>query len=230
MKIFMSPHSKHKFLGYTLIELMVVIGILAVLAAIGIGNHRRNLARTQVRQEMEQLCGALHDVPPLARSAGDLVVNGTTRPKASNSQYNQGVNNFSKLFGNSECFVWRVYNGRTPDGKSRVVNKGFVGSYDQVALFATSGLVRAARGGAGITDPQKQITKGVWVEFIEADKQTKAAKTGGSSFFILFKPDGTPYVDGKIQVKHYEKASTPRIGVEITIDRMGNMNEKQIRS
>ncbi|MGM9997901.1 MAG: Tfp pilus assembly protein FimT/FimU [Candidatus Bruticola sp.] len=229
MKIFMSPHSQRTFLGYTLIELMVVIGILAVLAAIGIGNHRRNIARTQVKQEMEQLCGAIHEIPPLARSGGDIVVSGKTRPKATNAQYGQGMSSFNKLFGDSESFVWRVHNGRLPNGKSRVVHEGFVGSYDKVSLFVTGGLTNA-KNSCGISDPTKQITNGVWLEFVEADKQTKAAKSGGQSFFMLFKSDGTPYADGKLKVLHYEKSSTPRIGVEISIDRMGNINEKQVRN
>ncbi len=217
MKLFISPYCRRKLFGFSLIELLVVIAIIGILAAIGIGNHRRNIARTNVNQEMERFCGAIRELPPTAQAAGELVLNDGSRPQASQNSFNN-TGDYTRINGGN-CFVWRIYNGKT------LVNQGFVGSSDEVAISVTNGLKNS-----DLSSKADRITKGAWLGIYEGNQDTQGIGNNTSPLVaIAFRPNGTPFVNGKIKVLHYEGKNIHN-GVEISIDRMGNVSDKQCKT
>lgn len=213
MKIFASPHRQRRLFGFTLIELMVVIAIVGVLAAIGIGNYRRNLARTNVLQEMERFCGAVREVPPMAQSSGaPLMLKNKKLIKVDYSKQNQlSGNNFVNI---GVSFVWRIYQN------GNVIKQGFVGSSDKIKVSVTQGFVNS-----NMTSQAPDLKQGTWIGIYAANQSTQAVLSEKPAFALIFRPNGTPLVDGKIRVVHYENEK-PRKGVEISIDKMGSINEQ----
>lgn len=210
MKKITSPLRRKKIFGFTLIELLVVIAIMGVLAAIGIGNHRRNIARTNVSQEMERFGGAMREVPPLAQSSGRFVY----KNKTLKVDYTKWKNNDPSRVSNvaEGSFIWRIYK----DGK--VVSQGFMGSSDTIRLSCSGGFTQYKNEALG-------STQGVWVGIFRANQTTQSVSESSPSAVIIYRPNGTPFIDGKVVLDHYENSKFHK-GVEINFDKMGGINER----
>lgn len=210
MKIITSPLHKKRLFGFTLIELLVVIAIVGVLAAIGIGNHRRNIARTNVSQEMERFGGAVREVPPLAQSSGRFIYNNKTLKVDYSKWRSNDPNRVSSVAEGS--FVWRIYK----DGK--ISSQGFMGSSDTIKLSCSGGFTQYKSEALG-------STQGVWIGIFKANQATQSPSESSPSAVIIYRPNGTPFIDGKIVLDHYENGKFHK-GVEINFDKMGGINER----
>lgn len=211
MKVFTSPHHQRRLFGFTLIELMVVIAIMGVLAAIGIGNHRRNIARTNVSQEMERFGGAVREVPALAQSSGRFVYNNRTLKTDYDKWRSSDPSTVSNNIAQGS-FVWRIYK----DGK--IVSQGFMGSSDTIRLSCSAGFTQYNNEAVG-------STQGVWVGLYRADQVAQSPSSSSPVAAIIYRPNGTPFIDGKVILDHYEGNSFHK-GVEINFDKMGGVNER----
>lgn len=81
--------------GFTLVELMVVMSILAILSALAAPAARDMIATYQTRSVADQVVATLYAARTEAiRRSGDVVLeklNGTTNPCATNQQWSCGV-------------------------------------------------------------------------------------------------------------------------------------------
>lgn len=203
-------HFRKQSRAFTLIELMVVIGILGVLAGLGITNYRKAQMRNAYFEEVEQISGAISGMSSLAKSTGMLMDDSNQIVQRNNSVNTNELK--SVTTGRSpQCLGWRLYT-KTPDNKSVTIQaEGLVGG-------KSTNPVTISYSKAFENHKSTKFQSGTWLEFYESNPSKKA---GTTLFRIVYRPDGTPLYAGHINFSTNEKISKKKINIDI--DKLGGV-------
>ncbi len=177
-----------KHSGVSLIELMVVIGITAVLLAMGSFHYRKSHNTQVFNDEVEQFYANLKSAPVLAQASGVLTISGGVDFKT----LADDINNLQSLDSGSYFWVLRQ-NGE-------VKGMGKIGSTETTSIK----LNNTYKSYSG-----KTITQGSWMEIytiarggvndLPLDRLLNESK-GKLAAKIVFQADGSPIVPGKIEI------------------------------
>lgn len=212
--MFRSPHSRLEKSAFTLIELMVVIGIMGVLLGLGINGYHRSSIRNDMRQETERFVGALKELPAMAQSCGALLKSDGTALTRDSKQLNNSTSANTTLAGTqNDSFVWCLYK----NDPNHPVKHGLFSSRNAVTLkyssiFATN------------TTVAQNLRTGAWLSVYKVSRASESRATGlGKPLFsVIYRENGTPFADGKIEV-HLREGNKEFSNISIQIEKMGGI-------
>lgn len=199
-----------KHSGVSLIELMVVIGITAVLLAMGSFHYRKSHNTQVFNDEVEQFCANLKSVPVMAQASGVLTIDGGVDFKS----LSDDIESLQSL--ESGSFFWAIkQNGE-------VKGMGKIGASETTSIKLNK-IYKSYSS--------KTISQGSWMEIyttargvvndypldrlINENRGKLAAK-------IIFQADGSPIVPGRIEICTLAKNKISRKRI-VEIDKNGGI-------
>lgn len=124
--------------GMSLIEMMLVLGIMAILMSIGTGAYRRMQINNLFTSDVQRFGGEVRNLAGLARAVGDI------------SPAMAAVNNenlVAEVAGGAQGWTWRTYE----NGKLR--QQGWIGQRETIWVQYSQAYAY-----------RNVLTKGVWLE------------------------------------------------------------------
>lgn len=225
--------------GFTLIETMVVIAILAIVLAMTLYNQSRNLTRSTFNQDMEMFTATLKEAGTTAKKLGMINIEGETNSER--IAPTQKKDDESNIMTNKYC-LWVLKEKMSPDAKAPtyIRNSG---------IICKRGLVNIQTTQTFQEEKKKKVNMGVWIDLYEMDTpdvvlggvlgetQTQL-KDGNIKARIIFQPNSLPRKAGSISIAleegskdvndvRWQRIDIERSGVITvnTVDREGRLDK-----
>lgn len=207
--------------GYTLIELMLVLGITATLLAIMMYRHSYTLTHSTFNQDCELMAATLKETGPQAKKLGMLLpaslmeLNHPAKKGATSTVVEQGY----------ALWVICERKSNSSDAKRVVTSSGVLSHRAPVTVKVSQ---------AYADDVKQNITTGVWMDIYDLGKNSSAINTkfdytsannnlqlGSPKARIIFEPNMTPRRAGVITITLSEGKSDIVRSQRIDIERSG---------
>ncbi len=199
--------------GYTLLEIMIVIGITAVLLGMMMYRHMYSIDRTTFNSEAQTFASEVRTLSNLAKKVGLL-----TPASLLNSPTTEKDTNLQTVINSGYC-VWAILSRKTGgnvNSAPQIVRKGILTSRKPVKVAVSQSYRSVAPA----------ITCGTWLELYAIANPNQfnsfSPGTGNAIARIVYTPRGTPLTSGVIEVGYIENNAVTR-GIRLDLERNGSV-------